>query len=275
MSNVLTDRFRPAGHKAQELSEIVMPVEVFKPIQRVIDTTLERDDKTVGYLFKDVEYVGTHIDVVLSNGYVRDEEETELKSQRLLKTPSEWQIHERNPIGNPNRWAVPSLPLILELRYRSLAGDSALAETTRLLWRDVFAKDRYGFGSPLQTSTLVYYDDCIARVWHDWDDYAGESLARVPALIRLKGEDDPTIKQFLYTLLGKRQGVAGAFQGRLYLFNFAPEAPEQKKQYLQISPMKKWFNIQATEQGDYHRLHIIGVAPLKNFPSPRYEVRDA
>jgi len=129
-----TERFKPAGHNAQELSEIVMPEEVFPPIQRVIDTTFTSDDKTIGYLFRDVKYKRGFVDdVVLSKQLLCDAAGTQ-----LYNTPLEWQQYEQDEEKNLHEWFVASGPLILELCYRLDKENSPLHDEVRSAWKNAF-----------------------------------------------------------------------------------------------------------------------------------------
>ncbi|HIH23850.1 TPA: hypothetical protein HA251_02340 [Candidatus Woesearchaeota archaeon] len=195
-----SERFKPAGHKAQELSEIVMPEEVFKPIQRVIDTTLEQHDRTIGYLFRDVEckkgYVG---DVVLSKELLCD-----VNGTTMRKTSPDWQKYEEQNTENPQEWLIPSGPLVLELCYRSQFGTTPLSQEVQLSWHKTLSPQEWW----LQTSTRLRYEKGIAHVYHDWTTDAG--IAPVPDEngVDLSNDNTPCVNQFLHTILGKRSSYA-------------------------------------------------------------------
>jgi len=161
----MIERFRPAGHKAQELSEIVLLKETFKPIQRVIDTTIEGEDKTIGYLYHDVEYkkdcVGS---IILSKGLLCGVD----GSTRYMKT-SGWQTYEGNKKENPQEWFIPSGPVTVELCYRLQYDTAPLSQEVQASWHETFDPDEWWS----QTSTCLRYEESIAHVYHDWTTDAG------------------------------------------------------------------------------------------------------
>ena len=265
----MNEHFKPAGHKAQELSEIVLPEETFKPIQRVIDTTIEGEDKTIGYLYHDVEYTPGVIDgFVLSKGVLCDTDR-----ETTYKSTLEWQVYERNDTKNPIKWFVPPGPIILELCYQTQHNHSPLAQEIKASWQKAFNDPRWW----MLTSTILQYNDDITHVYHDWTTDAG--IASVPGEKRLSISDNnsPIANQFLCTILGKRFSIArqvfGQYSPLMQLWT--PEGNARYKCALVLGVSNGKFDIGADNDVIYSNGSARGVALAKKLlEDKRYEVRD-
>jgi len=262
-----TERFKPAGHKAQELSEIVMPQEVFPPIQRVIDTTLTGDDKTIGYLFRDVKYKRGFVDdVVLSKWGWLSTGEIERSAQMWS-----WQYYETNGRLNPLGWIVPSGPLIMELCYRSRFGTASMVEELETRWLEFFTHEE----SWLKTSTTVDYNDHnhTAKIKHDWSDKM--PTVRPPSVYKTAITDmpDPSTAQFLQSLLGRRSNIMREIFGR-YGTQIELWSGLYGEHALALCAKDGVFKIYADDD-IADKWSARGVSLLKNFKSPQYEVQDA
>ncbi|HIH23851.1 TPA: hypothetical protein HA251_02345 [Candidatus Woesearchaeota archaeon] len=266
----MIERFRPAGHKAQELSEIVLLKETFKPIQRVIDTTIEGEDKTIGYLYHDVEYkkdcVGS---IILSKGLLCGVD----GSTRYMKT-SGWQTYEGNKKENPQEWFIPSGPLTLELCYRSQLNTTPLSREVQATWHKTFNPEEWWS----QTSTLLQYTNGVARMYHDWTTNAG--IAPVPEdnLLDLTDGNTPCVNQFLRTILGKRsstaQQVFGQYGSPVRLWTPHNTFTGERALVLGVSDDDR-FDIDANGYGINDSRPARGIALAKKLlAGKRYEVRD-
>jgi len=260
-----TERFRPAGHKAQELSEIVMPIETFKPVQRVIDTSLDCNDKTVGYLFRDVECKnGFTDDVVLSKGLLYDTD-----GKILLKTPPDWQKYENNKNENPLCWVVPSGSLTLELCYRSSIGKLPLHDEVQTSWKKIFTGNCW-----LQTSTLLKCKNGNAHVHHNWTADAGITPVPDENGFTLSENNTPTVNQFLHAILGKRscsaQQVFRQYGTPVTLWTLDNSAICA----LVLGGVVDGFGIGASDDAGYDRSARGVTIAKKLLENPKYKVRD-
>ncbi|HIH23860.1 TPA: hypothetical protein HA251_02390 [Candidatus Woesearchaeota archaeon] len=278
-----SERFKPAGHKAQELSEIVLPKETFKPIQRVIDTTLEQDDKTIGYLYHDVEYTpGVVGRVVLSKGFLRVTDKELRKNtgewqtlcdtdKELRKNTGEWQKYEKNDIENPLGWFVPSAPVTLELCYRTQQGDTAISREAQRSWRETFNSHMLWS----LTSTILEYEKERAIVYHNWTTNAGTTPTAENTILDHSGNNSPIVNTFLRATLGQRYSAAKKtfekYGSPVALCT--PKDNSTSKHALVLGVFIGRFDIGADGTLDYYR-PARGVSLLKNFKSPQYEVHD-
>jgi len=264
----MIERFKPAGHKAQELSEIVLPDETFKPIQRVIDTTIEDEDKTVGYLYHDVEYKKDCVgNIVLSKGLLRGNE-----GNAIRKSTSGWHEYEGNKKENPQEWLIPSGPLTLELCYRSQSGTTPLSQELQLSWHKTFNHKEWW----LRTSTILRYEEGIAHTYHDWTMDAG--IAPVPdeTDLDLSNDKTPPVNQFLRAILGKRhssaQQIFGKYGQQVQLWTPNYTGIGECALVLRVLS-NDGFDVYAYDDVNYCR-PARGISLLKNFPRPQYEVRN-
>ena len=259
----MIERFKPAGHKSIELSEIVMPEEVFKPIQRVIDKSLYTDDKTIGYLFRDIEYKkGVVADVVVTkrllNAYLNV---IEINSE-------EWKQYQETPQKNPLGWLPASGPVVMELMYRSIRDKTPLGTEMDGTWKELF----YQTVPLLSTSTTIQCEDGPASIKHGFSDTSVVPFTE-ESTTRLNGDMSPNTEQFLRALLGRRYKSTTALFGR-YRWRIELEAPRGKGHWrLNIGRASKIFSINAGIRNDI-RWPARCIAPFSNFPQYRYEVRD-
>jgi len=266
-----TERFKPAGHKAQELSEIVLPVEVFPPVQRLIDKKKNSDDKTVGYVFRQIECrAGIIDDIVVSK--------TWLARQNGSRTRADytWKDYEVDKSANPLAWFLPSAPLMLEIVYRAGLETTALVHE---LDRTLIDASKDMFMADILTSTVVRYDYGDATIYHDWSD-KGEAVP-IPGKEYLEATDDydPKTEQFLHGLLGKRhpmwRTVFSRFIDEKYdthttLLTGGKEYRGECSTRLHIRRVAL-IKTDVNSRIDYGRC----VALLTKFKSNRFEVRDA
>jgi len=255
----MIERFKPAGHKAQELSEIVMPEEVFKPIQRVIDKSLYTEDKTIGYLFRDIEYKkGVVADVVVTKGLLN------AYLNVIEMNSDEWKKYQETPQQNPLGWLAASGPVVMELMYRSIQDTTPLGIEMDKTWKELF----YQAVPLLSTSTTIQCQDGPAIIEHGFSD---TSVVPFPEknTTRLDGTTSPNTEHFLHALLGRRYKSTTALFGR-YRWRIDLEVGCGR---LNIGKNGKIFSINAGIRNDI-RWPARCIAPFSQFPKYRFEVRD-
>ncbi|HIH23538.1 TPA: hypothetical protein HA251_00735 [Candidatus Woesearchaeota archaeon] len=264
----MIEHFKPAGHKAQELSEIVMPKEVFKPIQRVIDTTLEDKDKTIGYLYHDVEYEpGVIGSIVLSRGLLRSAE------GEIKKDINGWQEYERDNTANPLKWFTPSAPVVLELCYRAQHDDTAISREVARLWHETLKpKTRW-----TSTSTILGYNEGRANVYHNWTIDTGITPVPEGIFFDLSEDNTPMINTFLRAILGQRYPTAketlSKYGTPVRVLMSEKRVTGARVLVLGVSGSGKLFiDADGGVIGGINPNR--GVSLLENFSSPRYKVRN-
>ncbi|HIH23859.1 TPA: hypothetical protein HA251_02385 [Candidatus Woesearchaeota archaeon] len=260
-----SERFRPAGHKAQELSDVVLPDEVFKPIQRVVDTTITDKEPTIGYLFRDIEYKGSFQDIVMSNGFLKYGTGNDGVAFRYER--SEWIAYEADRIKNPLGWAVPSGPTATELCYYPMNEKSTIAEEVSALLMSMLTKNNW-----VITSTTINYKLETAKIQHDWTGPAIE-VQRIAGLFNLLDDTAPEETQFMHALIGKRHCFSKAIFERYGMPAFLLTAFGDGDKNLVLRPHADDFFLDANSFKGYGR--TFGVAPIANFSNDHYEVRDA
>jgi len=256
----MIERFKPAGHKAQELSEIVMPEETFPPIQRVIDTTLEQEDKTIGYLFRDVEYrTGLVGDIVLSRGVINDGKGPGRRFH------SGWKRYERSGTSNPLHWITPSAPVILELIYRSGVDLSTIKQEICNSWVMLLKN----FGQSIRTSTNVQFND-KAYITHNWTEHKSKTSIPKSGYIDVFDQNPNTV-HFLHAALGKRYSSvltsSENYIGEVRIW--ASTWNKNKGSVAFTVDNKSTITINTNDTGSGT---IRGISLLHNFPSSHYEV---
>jgi len=260
----MIERFKPAGHKAQELSEIVMPEEVFPPIQRVIDTTLTGDDKTIGYLYRDIEYKkGLFGGVVLSAGVLLDAHNIPYQ-----KNADGWKEYEQNEKDNPLKWFIPSGPLTTEIMYRTRHENSPLGDEADKP-RQTTLPDQ----QTLMTSTIITAENGLAHIMHNWNEPPITTNTTKENWTTISEENDPITEKYLHAIIGKRFNCAYNLF-RQYGTPVMMWKPKDRTYALVLTTMYTGFHISAYHSFNFERF-ACGVSLLENFPSPRYEVRDA
>ncbi|HIH23855.1 TPA: hypothetical protein HA251_02365 [Candidatus Woesearchaeota archaeon] len=264
----MIERFKPAGHKAQELSAIVMPDEAFKPIQRVIDTTLGQYDKTIGYLYQGIEYTpGVVGDVVLSRGFLCG------TNGEIRTNITEWREYERNDTENPIKWFIPPAPIILELCYRTQHEDTVVSREAQQSWHKTLNPKTWW----LRTSTITTYNNGQARVRHNWSISAGSIPVPEDNNIDLSDDNTPVVNNFLRAILGKRsysmQHVFGQYCSSMQLWTPSNNYTAKRVLVLGVSSGGR-FVIDANDYISNLR-PARGVAVAKKLlTDKRYEVRD-
>ncbi|HIH23853.1 TPA: hypothetical protein HA251_02355 [Candidatus Woesearchaeota archaeon] len=267
----MIEHFKPAGHKAQDLSDIVLPKETFKPIQRVVKRPnflgklLGKKEQTVGYLYRDVEYKRGYVDdVVLSAGLLGG------RRRPLCWAHPEWKQYEEDEIGNPAGWFVPSGPLIAELCYRTQQDGGPIGNEAQQSWHKTFDKRRY----IVHTSTIIDYNEGNAHITHDQMEPGLD--AEIPASDRiiLSETSDPVIEKFLYGLFGKRYNIAHTVFGR-YGTPVQVWIGSRHRRILSLNAnIDNNFYIDA-DNSVYNVRSVRGVAVAKTLlNNKRYEVRD-
>ncbi|HIH23854.1 TPA: hypothetical protein HA251_02360 [Candidatus Woesearchaeota archaeon] len=263
----MIEHFRPAGHKAQELSEIVMPDELFKPIQRVIDTTLESDDKTIGYLYRDIEYAPGVIDgFVLSKGLLRNVDED------MRESVVGWQEYETDDTDNPLGWFIPSAQVILELCYRTQHEDTVVSREAQQSWHETFKPKPWW---PL-TSTLLDYSNGSARVYHNWTTNTGTAPVPEEVDLDLSSNNAPIVNNFLHATLGKRYSTIKETFGeyRTPITLWTPRNIVTGTRTLVLGVSDNGFYMSANDNiGNFGPARGVAIAK-KLLEDKRYEVRD-
>jgi len=253
-----SERFKPAGHKAQELSEIVMPEEVFKPIQRVVEKSTEM---TIGYLYREIEHRQGEIgDVVLSAGVLLD-----VHKNARLHNAEGWREYEQNDEENSFKWTMPSGPLTTELIYRTQRENRLVRKEANNTWNTTL---HY---LCLITSTIINYKDGISQIRHNWNESPVTTIIPEELKTIITDNNSPNTQQFLQALLGKRHALTQRMFG----------------QY--ATSVMLWRTVEGRHAlalgiGNDNRHYILandicsrparGISLLANFPSPQYEVRD-
>jgi len=263
--------FRPAGHRAQELSDIVLPDETFKPIQRVVkrpnffERLFGRKEQTVGYLYRDVEYrKGCVGDVVLSAGLLRDK-----RGNVRYNAKSAWQAYEHDEKENPIEWRIPSGPTTIEMIYRTQRDSGPIQQEVDKTW----------YMTPLHmwpiTSTIITYTPAMTYVEHDWNEplITTSTPEERPVTITIADNNTPDTQQFLQAILGKRHALTQKILGR-----YAPVKLTTRTDgmcFLGFGSDKYYgrFYIDTVDLTN-KRQSARGISLLENFPSPQYEVRD-
>jgi len=268
MSSTIAERFKPAGHKAQELSDAVLPDEVFKPIQRVIDTTLEGKDKTIGYLYHDVEYMpGVVGSVVLSKGLLRNAD------GEIKKNVGGWQEYNWSETANPFGWFVPSAPVVLELCYQTQQDNTKVSREAQQSWHETLNPKTWW----IQTSTLLKYNKGHARVYHNWTIHSGTTPALEENGIDISDDNPPVVNAFIHTTLGRRySSTKKTFEkyGRTVAL-WTPVDSRTSTRALVLGSLNDWFLIGADNNIDTRGPACGGAVAKKLLEGKRYEVRDA
>ena len=261
----MIERFRPAGHKAQELSNVVLQEETLKPIQRVIERATE---KTVGYLYHGIEYrKGMVDDIVLSARLLID------KNGISRKVPEQWRAYEQDPRQNPIGWTIPSGPTTLDLCYQSSIGHTSIYNKVREQWNNSFRAQGH-----LQTSTLVEYSNGIARVRHNWIGDAETTPIPERWNAVLSDNNPPDTNKFLHTMLGRKYTkINDAFKhygSPITLWTLNRSYDVDGALVLGVA-YKDGFSVDGVDNGFDPKRPARGVALAKQFlEDPKYEVRD-
>ena len=271
-----SERFRPAGHKAQELSEIVLPDEVFKPIQRVVkrprflERLFGREEQTVGYLYRDVEYTpGIVEDIVLSKELLY------YPFGPILSSRHDWQKYELSEAENPLCWFVPSAPVILELCYRAQHEDTAVSREAQQSWHDTFKSRAWGS----LTSTLLDYDKGNARIYHNWTIDAGAAPVPEEILFERSQDNTPAVNTFLQAMLGKRysaaEGTFSKYKTPVRVYTPEKDVTGTRVLVLGVGIINNKFCIEASHDS-YDHGYARGITLAKKLlVDKRYEVHDA
>jgi len=255
-----TERFKPAGHKAQELSEIVMPEETFKPIQRVVE---RKTDKTVGYLFRDVEdKKGRRGDIVFSRGALTDD-----TGDYLQKDTDDWKKYYNDP-KNKLGWKAITMPLLLEALYRN---EKTRSSISKMMTDDI-------------TKTL---HDIPAIVLNERIEMTPESVKITRRGFRPITTARPNMEGWF---LGEKEGITinsfcHAFFGPRHFETEKILSPYGSPTYVYLCPAPRVVAFGRSYDGTViintgfseifqRKSTTIGIAKFRNFPPDIYEVRD-
>ena len=260
----MIEHFKPAGHKAQELSDVVLPDETFKPIQRIVDRTAKTDDHTIGYLFREVELEdSTRTDLVISSSYMLDD------GERINKTLAGWKELEHDRVSNPWGWRLPSGPLVAELYYRSDVETGPLGKEVVNMLDSMSALI-------LETRTTLEYNDDIVRVRHDGP--TDPILVRYPftplSARRSNVGDDPVMTMFMRAIFGKRHAtMIAALEKRYGDIEISTPHISQRNERARLELFLNGHYIVCADGSERQQFYAHCVATAQDIiDDPRYEV---
>lgn len=260
-----SEGFRPVGHKAPTLCDVVLPEETFQPIQRVVDMSITDRDKTIGYLFREVYCMNGKIaDIVLSEGILCGGQ------GRFKLDCDDWRKYEKDERINPRGWKVMSGPTMMELMYRSSVETTELAQEIN----DTWIRTLNGQLGLLQTSTVISYNSVYSVIRHNWN----KNRTRVPQtlfdVLALADDNGPEINQLLRGLLGNRYAAAkGLFErfgasGTQLCSGIDEGACTFALSMTNDNYCRMGFSLYNNER------KVRGISSLANFPWPHFLVRD-
>jgi len=129
----------------------------------------------------------------------------------------------------------------------------------------------------LSTSTLLNYEKGVAHVQHNWTEPANIIPIPEEKILKCSEENTPTTAQFLHAIFGQRfcsvQKVFGQYATPVILSTRDNNTNNKRVLVLGIYVIECGFDIYAKSKINSH-WPARGVSLLKNFPNPRYEVRD-
>jgi len=260
-----SERFKPAGHRAQDLSEIVLPEEKFPAVRRI---TRRDDQATIGYVFPLVENHDNVVDdVVMSADILRHRH-----GAPAYRTPERWKEYEKDDKMNRIGWAVPTARLVLELAYRTALSEIPPTGERKSMWHRIFS-------NTILTSTTVTHVKNSASVRER--DLTPVRTSRAEGLHYFDGlSPSLPLGTLAYALFGKRSGnaekVFGMYADEVLLYPL-PQWTEGKCCVTlgrTRQRQSRVFSINTTGNPK-HGYKTIGVTTLTNIlKNKRYEVRD-